>query len=65
MLFNKKKILLIRFILLELFYALTAGLVIFLILEIIWPGVVLAYLNLNFILLLWLINASIVLMIKK
>ena len=48
-------------ILKEFFYALTGALVIFCLLEIIWPGAVLAYLNINWILLIWLIIAIFIL----
>ena len=44
-------------ILKEFFYVLTGSLIIFCLLEIIWPGVILAYLNINWILLIWLIIA--------
>jgi len=43
----------------ELFYVLTGALVIFSCMEIIWPGIILAYLNINFVLILWLINGII------
>jgi hypothetical protein len=39
----------------ELFYSISIALVIFTLLEIIHPGIVLAYLNLNLLLLTWLI----------
>jgi hypothetical protein len=39
----------------ELFYSLTGSLAIFTILEIIHPGLVLAYINLNWLLIFWLI----------
>ncbi len=45
----------IFFILQEIFYMLTGALVIFCLLELVWPGMVLAYLNINYVLLLWLI----------
>ena len=45
----------------ELFYVLTGALLIFSCLEIIWPGIVLAYLNLNYVLIFWLINGIIIL----
>lgn len=48
----------------ELFYAATMALVIFSLLEIFWPGIVLAYLNLNHVLLFWLIISIITLIIK-
>jgi hypothetical protein len=49
----------------ELFYALTGGLVIFVILEIAWPNAVLAYLNLNWVLLSWLFAGIIILLTDK
>jgi hypothetical protein len=49
----------------ELFYVLTGGLVIFVILEIAWPNVVLAYLNLNWVLLSWLFAGIIILLTEK
>jgi hypothetical protein len=52
-------------ILKEINLALTVGLVCLLILETLWPGAVLAYLNLNFWLILWFISASIVLLRYK
>lgn len=45
----------------ELFYALTGALLIFCFLEIIRPGVVLAYININWVLIFWLIVSIIVL----
>lgn len=39
----------------ELFYVLTGALLIFVFLEIIRPGIVLAYINLNIVLLFWLV----------
>ena len=45
----------------ELFYVITGALLIFSFLEIFWPGIVLAYLNLNYILIFWLINGIIIL----
>lgn len=45
----------------ELFYVLTGALLIFTVLEIFWPGIVLAYLNLNYVLLFWLIIGIIIL----
>lgn len=48
----------------ELFYVLSGALLIFSFLEIIWPGVVLAYININWALILWLI-AGIVMLIKS
>ena len=45
----------------ELFYVLTGAIVIFSLLEIIWPGVVSAYINLNWILIFWLVAGIVVL----
>ncbi len=49
----------------ELFYILTFSLIIFSGLEIIWPRLVLAYINLNLVLALWLVNGIILLVINK
>lgn len=49
----------------ELFYVLTGALLIFAGLEIFWPGIVLAYLNLNYVLLFWLIIGIIILSYDK
>ncbi len=49
----------------EIFYALTTSVLIFAILELIFPGIVLAYINFNLILLLWFINGIIVIVTKK
>ena len=45
----------------ELFYVLTGAILIFACLEIFWPGIVLAYLNLNYVLIFWLIVGIIIL----
>jgi len=45
----------------ELFYVLTGAILIFVCLEIFWPGTVLAYLNLNYVLIFWLIIGIIIL----
>jgi len=45
----------------ELFYVLTGAGLIFSCLEIFWPGVVLAYINLNYILIFWLLSGIIIL----
>ncbi len=39
----------------ELFYILTASLIMFTTLELIWPRLILAYLNINLILIFWLV----------
>lgn len=49
----------------ETFYVLTTAVVIFAILEFIHQGIVIAYLNFNSILLLWLINGIIILLMRK
>ena len=45
----------------ELFYVLTGVVLIFICLEIFWPGIILAYLNLNYVLMFWLIVGIIIL----
>jgi len=54
-----------RQILKEIFYVFTAGLVIFSVLELAWERVVLSYINLNAVLLAWLIIGIVILMIDK
>jgi len=49
----------------ELFYVLTGALVIFVVLELVWPNIVLAYLNLNWVLLSWLFTGIIILLTDK
>lgn len=49
----------------ELFYALTGALIIFVFLEIFWPNIVLAYININWVLITWLIVGIIILIITK
>jgi hypothetical protein len=46
----------------EFFYVLTAALLIFVCLEIFWPGIILAYFNLNYLLIIWLLNGIIILL---
>ena len=45
----------------EIFYVLSGALVIFAVLELIWPSLVLAYINLNWVLILWFIGGMVVL----
>jgi len=45
----------------EFFYILTVAMVVFVGLELLWPGVVLAYININVVLLFWLIFGIMVL----
>lgn len=54
---NNKKIFLY-----ELFYVLAGALIIFIVLEAVWPGVVLAYININWVLILWLIDGIFILL---
>ncbi len=49
----------------EIFYVLTSAMVIFTIMEIIWPNIVLAYLNLNWLLIFWLIIGIFILLIHN
>lgn len=49
----------------ELFYFFTALLGIFIILEIIWPNIILAYFNLNYLIILWFIAGSLMLIKNK
>ncbi len=49
----------------ELFYALSGALGIFIVMEIIKPQLVTAYISLSFLLLLWLLNAMILLLFRK
>jgi hypothetical protein len=48
----------------EIFYFLSILLAAFIVLEVIWPNIILVYLNLNWLLVLWLIS-GITLLIKK
>jgi len=49
----------------ELFYTLTGALIVFCFLEIIWPGIVLAYININWLLIFWLITGMVILIINQ
>lgn len=49
----------------ELWYVLTGALAVWSILELIWPGVILAYINMNVVLIFWLINSIILLVIQN
>jgi len=49
----------------ELFYVLAGAMVIFVIMEIVWPNIVLAYLNLNWLLIFWLIVGIFILLIYQ
>lgn len=54
-----------RSYLLEIFYVLSAALVAFCGMEIVWPGMILAYFNINWLLIFWLINVILILLIKN
>lgn len=45
----------------EIFYMLTAALAVFVILELVWPGVILAYININWVLIFWLFVGIVIL----
>jgi len=49
----------------ELFYILTGAVVLFSALELVWPGVVLSYFNLNWLLIFWLIVGIVLLVISE
>ena len=49
----------------EFFWALLGSLIIFACLEVVWPGIVLAYINLNFILLVWLLAGIVIISFKQ
>ncbi|NCO00021.1 hypothetical protein GW920_02750 [Candidatus Falkowbacteria bacterium] len=48
----------------EIFYFFSATLVVAIILELIWPNVILSYFNLNYLLLIWLLSALVVIFKK-
>ena len=49
----------------ELFYTLTGAILIFVIMEISWPGIVLAYININWVLIFWLIVGIVILVLEN
>ncbi len=49
----------------ELFYAITGLIVGFVILEILWNGIILSRINLNWVLIVWMINGIILLRINR
>lgn len=55
----------IKLFLKELFYGLSAGFFFFSLLEILWPGMILAYLDLNLVLIFWLVIGMIILFIAR
>jgi len=46
-----------RIIYQELFYFFSVALALFIVLEIIWPNIILAYFNLNYLVVFWLLSA--------
>ncbi len=55
----------LHFITQEIFYALTAALVLFFIMEIAWERIVLAYINVNIVLIIWVVNATVMLVVSN
>jgi len=55
----------ISIILVETFYAISAAIAVFSVFELIWPRIVFAYFNLNWLLILWFINVILIMFIKK
>jgi hypothetical protein len=49
----------------EIFYILSGALAVFIILELAWPGVVLAYININWVLIFWLLVGIVILSSRK
>lgn len=49
----------------EIFIWLTTTLIFFALLELFWPGVVNSFINLNFILIFWMITGIVLLFVKK
>lgn len=49
----------------ELFYTLTGAVLIFVIMEILWPGIVLAYININWVLIFWLVVGIVILVVDR
>lgn len=49
----------------EILRVLTGAIVIFILMEIVWPGIVLAYININWVLIFWLLNVILLLFIKN
>jgi hypothetical protein len=48
----------------ELFYILSTAVLIFIIIELLWPRLILAYFNVAYLLILWFINGILLLVIK-
>jgi len=51
--------------LIEIFYVLTASMIIFSIMELIFPRIILAYFNINWLLIFWLLNGMVILIFNK
>lgn len=49
----------------ELFYVLTGAIVVFIAMELLWTGIVLAYINLNLVLIIWLIAGIVILLLDN
>jgi len=49
----------------ELFYVLTAAMLIFILLEAVRPGIVAAYINIGWLLIVWLLNAILSVIIRQ
>lgn len=49
----------------ELFYVFTGAFLIFFAMELFFPGIILAYVNLNFVLILWLMTGIILVLSKR
>lgn len=49
----------------EIFYLLSGALAIFILMELVWPGIALAYINLSWLLILWFINGIVILIKTK
>jgi len=49
----------------ELFYVLTGALIIFSLMEIIWPKIIIAHINLNWILILWFFVGIVLLILRQ
>ena len=55
----------IKIIIRELFYVFTGALVFFGLMEMIWPRIIIAYINLNWILILWFFTGIVLLMLRN
>lgn len=55
----------VRLLTIELFYVLTGALVIFSLIELTWERIVLSYINLNYVLILWMLNVMVLLLLTS